>query len=53
MTPGSRPSGGEGSSARRVRSRAERRDALVRSALATLGELGETATMEDLAAGMG
>jgi AcrR family transcriptional regulator len=53
MTPGSTASGDEEPSGRRVRSRAERRDALVRSALTTLGQLGETATMQDLAAGMG
>lgn len=53
MTAGSAASGHEGPPGRRVRSRAERRDALVHHALATLGELGETATMEDLAAGMG
>jgi AcrR family transcriptional regulator len=53
MTLGSTAAGDEESSGRRVRSRAERRDALVRSALTTLGELGDTATMEDLAAGMG
>jgi AcrR family transcriptional regulator len=53
MTLGSTAAGGEGPSERRVRFRAERRDALVRSALTTLGELGETATMEDLAARMG
>jgi AcrR family transcriptional regulator len=53
MTPGSTASGDEAPSGRQVRSRAERRDALVRSALTTLGELGEAATMEDLAAGMG
>lgn len=53
MTMGPTAAGEEESSGRRVRSRDERRDALVRSALTTLGELGETATMEDLAAGMG
>jgi AcrR family transcriptional regulator len=53
MTLGSTVSGDEESSGRRAPSRAERRDALVRSALTTLAELGETATMEDLAAGMG
>jgi AcrR family transcriptional regulator len=53
MTAGTTAAGDEELSGRRVRSRAERRDALVRSALTTLGKLGETATMEDLAAGMG
>jgi AcrR family transcriptional regulator len=53
MTLGSGASGDEGPAGRRMRSRAERRDALVRSALTTLGGLGETATMEDLAVGMG
>jgi hypothetical protein len=53
MTLGSGASGDEGPAGRRVRSRVERRDALVRSALTTLGGLGETATMEDLAVGMG
>jgi len=53
MTPGSTASGDEEPLGQRVRSRAERRDALVHSALTTLGQLGETATMEDLAAGMG
>ena len=50
MTMGPTAAGEEESSGRRVRSRDERRDALVRSALTTPGE---TATMEDLAAGMG
>jgi hypothetical protein len=53
MTPESTAAGDEEPSGRRVRSRAERRDALMHSALTTLGQLGETATMEDLAAGMG
>jgi AcrR family transcriptional regulator len=53
MTLGSTASGDEEPSGRRARSRTERRNALVRSALTTLGELGERATMEDLAAGMG
>jgi AcrR family transcriptional regulator len=53
MTLGSTAAGDGETSGRRVRPRGERRDALVRSALTTLGELGETATMEDLAAGMG
>jgi AcrR family transcriptional regulator len=53
MSVGSAAAGGEESSGRRVRSRAERREALVRSALTTLGDLGEAATVEDLAAGMG
>ena len=53
MGQGSAAAGDEEPSGRRVRSRAERREELARSALTTLGELGETATMEDLAAGMG
>jgi AcrR family transcriptional regulator len=53
MTPGSRPTGGEMSPVRPARPPAERRNALLRDALNTLGRLGETATMEDLAAGMG
>jgi AcrR family transcriptional regulator len=52
MSSGSTP-GGDHRPGKRERSRADRRDALVRSALTTLGELGENATMEDLAAGMG
>jgi AcrR family transcriptional regulator len=52
MTLGSAAGGGEPSE-RRNRSRTARRDALVHRALSTLGELGESATMEDLAAGMG
>ena len=53
MIPDSTPSSGEESSERRARVRAERRDILVQRALTTLSELGETATMEDLAARMG
>jgi AcrR family transcriptional regulator len=52
MSSGSTP-GGDHRPGKRERSRADRRDALVRTALTTLGELGENATMEDLAAGMG
>jgi AcrR family transcriptional regulator len=45
---------GVGAPGRTVRAgRSDRRDALVRSALKTLGDLGETATVEDLAARMG
>jgi len=53
MTRGSAPTGDEASSKRPAPSRADRRDALLGRALTTLGQLGETATMEDLAAGMG
>jgi AcrR family transcriptional regulator len=54
MTPEATAAGDEPpASQRRLRSRTERRDTLVHRALATLGELGEAATMEDLAAGMG
>ena len=53
MTPGYAPSTGDGSPRNRARARSDRRDALVQRALTTLGELGETATMEDLATGMG
>jgi AcrR family transcriptional regulator len=52
MSSGSTP-GGDRRPGKRERARADRRAALVRSALTTLGELGENATMEDLAAGMG
>jgi AcrR family transcriptional regulator len=44
--------GGDGGRARRRPVRAERRDALVQRALTALGELGEAATMEELAAAM-
>jgi AcrR family transcriptional regulator len=45
---------GAGAPARRVRAgRSDRRDALVDGALKSLAELGETATVEDLAARMG
>jgi AcrR family transcriptional regulator len=53
---GASSSGDSGASApaRRVRAgRSDRRDALVDGALKSLGELGETATVEDLAARMG
>jgi AcrR family transcriptional regulator len=53
MTAGSTGSDDRVSPSRRVQSRAERRDALVRSALATLSELGARVTLEDLASGMG
>jgi AcrR family transcriptional regulator len=53
MTPGSTGSAGEEPTGHQAGSRAERRDALLNAALTTLAELGETATMEDLAAGMG
>jgi AcrR family transcriptional regulator len=53
MSPGSTGSADGEPTGHRATSRAERRDALLNKALTTLGELGETATMEDLAAGMG
>jgi AcrR family transcriptional regulator len=53
MTLGATPADEGPEGPRRARSRTERRDALLERALATLGELGEAATMEDLAAGMG
>src|SRR5687767_10664986 len=45
--------GGDEPPERPSRSRTTRRDALVHSALTALGELGDSATMEELAAGMG
>jgi AcrR family transcriptional regulator len=54
MTRAATPAGDEQPAGQRqLRSRTERRDALVQRALATLGDLGEAANMEDLAARMG